>query len=823
LVSLLAGFAVLCLAMVLDLVFDLLDPDEKMEALFPLGMATGFMLLSFLLVRRNLWAARELDHRETFRKNLEEGSMEGVLIHRMGKLLYVSRHLVEMLGYRDEAEVLKLDSMFSFVAPHERERLAAIAAARARGEDAPTRLDTECIRKDGTPVWVDIKTHPVLWDGQPAVQVSGVDITLRKKAEQELKESEERYRILLDSSVLGIMVHRNFKPLYANPALVKMVGVGSAEELLAMDDVSVFIHPKDRARLADYTKARLEGKPVPSHYEYQGSTRDGTPRWLAVTANSLTWGGEPAVLGTFSDITERKQAEDELRRSEEKYSRMAQNVPGWLFQFVRVADEERFCLAEIKGRKLETVNLDIEACKKDAERLLDILHPDDGQKLIRLVKESARGMHPIHWIGRYYTITGEERWTQLSSRPHQDEKGQVVWDGMLLDITHSKRMEEEGIRAQKLESVSVVAGGIAHDFNNILTALGGNITLARMEAEDINAPGLAEILGEAENACLQAKGLTSQLLTFTKGGAPIRELALLPELIRESVTFTLRGTGTTPVLDIPENLSPVQVDKGQITQMLHNLAINASQSMPNGGRLWITAKNEMISDQSKVGELTPGEYVTLSLKDEGQGMAPAVLERIFDPYFTTKSAGNGLGLTITFSIVKKHDGWITVESKPGGGTRFQVYLPAAKNKPDEWIAGEDNPAPGGGRLLIMDDDRQILDVLEKLLGRMGYEVSTALEGRTALDLYKQGRAEGKPFDAVLMDLTIRGGMNGKDTIIKLLEYDAGAKAIVYSGYPDDPVLANFRDYGFVGVVAKPFHIHSLETVLANVIRDQSRR
>jgi len=402
-----------------------------------------------------------------------------------------------------------------------------------------------------------------------------------------------------------------------------------------------------------------------------------------------------------------------------------------------------------------------------------------------------------------------------SGAPIKDAKGNVT--GVVLvfrDITQRKKMEEEFLKATKLESIGILAGGIAHDFNNILTAVLGNISLAKMLVNPDHK--VFKRLSEAEEAALQAKNLSQQLLTFSKGGAPIKKTASMAKILKGVTSFALRGSSIRCEFSIPESLWPVEVDEGQMSQVINNLIINAIQAMPKGGIIKVCAENVTIGAEGSL-PLKGGKYVKITIKDQGTGIPKEHIPKVFDPFFTTKQEGNGLGLAVAYFVVKNHDGYITLESELGVGTTFYIYLPAShKELPKEETIKEE-PLMGKGRVLVMDDEEMVREVLDSMLEHIGYEVEFAKDGIEAIEQYKRAKELGRPFDAVIMDLTIPGSMGGKEAIQKLLKIDPKVKAIVSSGYSHDPVMANFKKYGFKGVIAKPYKITTLSEVLHKVI------
>ena len=386
-------------------------------------------------------------------------------------------------------------------------------------------------------------------------------------------------------------------------------------------------------------------------------------------------------------------------------------------------------------------------------------------------------------------------------------------DSMNAMIGERRQIEADLLKARNLESIGVLAGGIAHDFNNLLTAILGNISLARMDLPDGSESEQA--LAQAESVSQRARDLTQQLLAFAKGGAPIRSLEDLGSIIRESADFSLLGSSVDLQFDLQEDLYPAEVDAGQFSQVVGNLTLNASQAMPGGGRLTIRARNRDLEEGNGL-ELPAGPYVAIEFRDTGCGIAREHLDRIFDPYFTTKAAGTGLGLSSVYAIVKNHDGVIRVETEPGAGTTFRIWIPARRTglRPSETQRPEVDALPK--RVLLMDDDDAVSTVCCRMLERIGCEVERAENGERALEMYERASEAGRRYDVVIMDLTIRGGMGGQEAIQRLLEFDPAACAVVSSGYSNDPVMSDHRQYGFRAVIRKPYDVAELREVLGGL-------
>lgn len=373
------------------------------------------------------------------------------------------------------------------------------------------------------------------------------------------------------------------------------------------------------------------------------------------------------------------------------------------------------------------------------------------------------------------------------------------------------RLLRELQRTQRLESLGVLAGGIAHDFNNILTGVLGNISLCRHLVSPSDP--VQERLAEAEKALVRARDLTMQLLTFARGGMPIKKPSEIRDLIVDSATFVLRGSRSRCEFDIPDDLSPVEVDPGQISRVLQNLVLNADQAMPGGGVITIRARNLPGPEGSL-------HRVQISITDQGVGIPEDDLECIFDPYFTTKKGGSGLGLTTCYSILRNHGGSISVESRVGHGSTFHVVLPSTDAAASPAQAPRDGTLQGHGRVLVMDDEPLVRSVATQIMIRLGYEVVAVSDGGEAAECYRQARESGRPFDLVILDLTVPGGVGGIETLGLLRRLDPDVRAIVSSGYSSDPIMAEYSKYGFRGVVVKPYTVGEMGRMLREALADR---
>ncbi|RMH33402.1 MAG: PAS domain-containing hybrid sensor histidine kinase/response regulator [Nitrospirae bacterium] len=515
---------------------------------------------------------------------------------------------------------------------------------------------------------------------------------------------------------------------------------------------------------------------------------------------------------------ERTRAEEALRDSEQRYRAIVENAYDLMIETTPNGG-----LLYLSPNCLAVLGYD--AVDMTGYNFFDFVHPDEREAVARLFAEKVANLCPGEIMCRLQHKNGTWRWFESHFRPFRTTAGEVVAIIDTRDITERRHLEEERLRASKLESVGLLAGGIAHDFNNILTSAFANIGLARMliaKHKSDSHTTIAERLAAAEKACLRARDLTKQLLTFAKGGAPVKNTASIGHFITETIEFALRGSDVRCVIDIPENLWSVEVDEGQMSQVIQNLIMNADHAMPHGGIISVRAQNTHVAPDTPL-PLKEGRYVMISIEDQGTGIAPEHLPQIFDPYFTTKEGGTGLGLATTYSIMKRHDGHITVTSELGVGTTFHLYLPASSSNAIARVPAEhDHLITGTGRVIIMDDEPDIRDILSKMLCHLGFEVDQTSDGNELIARYQAARAHGQPYRFAIMDLTIPGGMGGKETVRQLKALDPHVLAFVSSGYSNDPVMAHPEEFGFIGVIVKPYNLSDLSRVLSRALHASSR-
>lgn len=425
---------------------------------------------------------------------------------------------------------------------------------------------------------------------------------------------------------------------------------------------------------------------------------------------------------------------------------------------------------------------------------------------------------------RFYKLfglqkNGEEFPAEISISQTKED-GKLIFTALVHDISKQAKMEDKVLRAQRIESIGAIASGIAHDFNNILTVILGNTNLAMLFAKAGNAEKALETLAKIEKATVRSSNLTQQLISFSKSGSSVTGILSASKLVKDTIEFAIKGTNIGCEFFIPDDLWYIDVDETQLNQVLNNMVINASHAMPEGGSIKVEAQNISTIPKELLSSLSQGKYIQISITDYGVGIKREHLTNIFNAYFTTKANGNGLGLSTSYTIIKKHNGLITVMSELGKGTTFHIYLPASFNnipiKNEEDVTSS---LKGDGKILIMDDDDEIRDVGSRTLGYIGYNVESVKDGVEAIEMYKRSIAEGKPFDVVIMDLKVHGGMGGKEAVEKLHEIAPEAKTVASGGFPNDPIIVNYQEYGFNGAMCKPFEFKELNKLLQKIINE----
>jgi PAS domain S-box-containing protein len=785
-------------------------------------------------------------HRRLFDENPNP-----LYIYDRATLRFLAVNQAAVTNYGNTREEFLARTILDIRPPDEQAKLRGIVTAPQTGPVPPFAGQWHHVRKDGSVRAVEVFTRNITHEGRAAVLVLPIDLTEKIQAETALRESEERYRLLFEQSPLAIVEfdYTGLKPwfeelraagvtdlaahLEANPALreevlrrapmvelneptVRLAGGRDKRELMAR--IREVFTP-DAVRVRCENAARIWNGVTTNEGEIEVRRLDtGELRALAFYWRMQTVDGRPSFKRTQTvlvDITERKRAEAALRESEARYREVFENALDGIY---RSSPEGVFISANPALARMLGYDSPQELLATDGKSGGAPLYVKPGRReeFRALLKT---GEYVTNFESEIRRKNGERMWISENVRAVPGAGGRVAYyEGFVSDVTPRRRLEAEMLRASKLESVGILAGGIAHDFNNILTVVLGNITLAEQDTEA--QASVAALLRDAKRATLRARDLTQQLLTFAKGGDPVRAAVELPELLRESVDFALHGAKARAEYAIAPDLWPVNADKGQIGQVVQNLVINAVQAMPQGLVVVVRAENHQLAERAAL-PLPAGRYVRLSVEDRGVGIPAEHLAKIFDPYFTTKQSGSGLGLATVYSIVKKHQGHVEVESQLGVGTKFHLWLPAAAAAEAKAPVRRFDGDVAGARLLFMDDEPGIRTMAELFATRIGLKVELAQDGAQAVEKYREARATGRPFDVVIMDLTVPGGVGGREATEQLLAFDAAAKVIVSSGYSRDPVMANHRAHGFRGILPKPYGLEQMRAVLHGVLQGRN--
>ncbi len=661
-------------------------------------------------------------------------------------------------------------------------------------------------------IFLEIRLTPVTPD---QVIIIVRDITAAKSAEIALRMSETKYRTQFESAMDAIFIMEDNVFADCNPQTLTIFQC-KREEIIEKTPFQFSPKFQPDGQLSNKKGAVLIKKALagePQFFEWRHQRPNGVCFDAEVSLKRFDIGESTFIMAMVRNITTRKQVQEDLAAEKEKMAVTLESitegvisttVDGTVVFMNRVAET-------ITGWASE------DASNHPIQEVFPIRDERTDEIIANPVADIIAAGQPIDIKEHLVLVTrdGVRKDISKSGAPLRDRNNSIIGVVMVFrDVTERKKIQEEIFRARKLDSIGVLAGGIAHDFNNILTGILGNITLAKML--DQKGKMVTEKLCNAEKAALRARELTQQFLTFSKGGAPIKQTACIADLIEESIAFILRGSNVRCQFYLPKELWPVEIDKGQINQVINNIIINADQAMPDGGVITISGENLTIREGTPKLQLKRGKYIKLSIEDGGTGILPANLKKIFDPYFTTKPHGSGLGLTSSYGIIKKHGGNIFVESTLGSGTTFDIFLPASEKEVVE-DATETGILKGKGRIILMDDEEVIRQSAAEQLQQLGYQVEVAQNGEELIEKYTDEEEIGETFDLVILDLTIPGGMGGEKTMEYLLEMNPEVKAIVCSGYSNNPIMSNYKKYGFRGVVAKPYKIEELSQEVRRVL------
>lgn len=673
------------------------------------------------------------------------------------------------------------------------------------------------VDEDGSVCWIEIGITPVIEENGTVTGacISLLDITDQKRAEIEVMESQDRFRAMVQNSTdIITILDLQGKFLFISPSITRILGYTESE--LVGRNAFDYLHPDDHDSVFQEFMRLAASSTIVIAPEFRFRHADGHYVDLESIGNNLL--NDPSIKGIVinsRDVTERKRAESAFALERERLNVTLQSIADGVISM--------------------GVELDVTFMNRVAEALTGWNQENARgrpiDEILTLLDEKSR--RPYDITAPFFSDPGaldynrqqilvsklsEERLVETSCAPILREDG--ILEGRVLvlrDIALRRKSEEELLKAAKLESIGVLAGGIAHDFNNIMTGIVGSVYIAKMLAG--HDERVRKVLIDAERAAMRAKDLTHQLITFSKGSNPVKTVISLRDVILNSVSFILRKPNIKWETDIPEDLWAIEADENQICQVIHNLLINAEQAMPQGG--WIRIRCANVPGTSIVGlPVTDKQYVMISIADEGIGIQDAFRDKIFDPYFTTKKSGSGLGLTTSFSIINRHNGFLTFDSTLMNGTTFHIYLPASPGKTPVRRSSDSEVFRGTGRILVMDDDAIIIDVTCDALNMLGYEAVAVRNGEDAIRLYQNSLSNGTRFSAVILDLIIADGMGGAECNLELCKLDPDVISIITSGYSNDPILLNYPDYGFKAILPKPFNAEQLSALLHGLLATQ---
>ena len=673
--------------------------------------------------------------------------------------------------------------------------------------------------KDGTLQYGSVSAIVFEIGGEPHVMNIIRDLTKEKEAEDALRESEEKFRATIEQSLEGIsLIDEKGIILEWNGALESITGIARSTALgRPLWDVQEMMRKPENRTPARLERGRTNILGSLRHMDspFVGKHQESViyrPDGASVDIQQIVYPIKTAIgirLGSvIRDVTLQKASQKALKQSEELYRALIETTgTGYVViddaghvldanpEYVRLTGHGH--LNDIRGRTV-----------------FEWTAPDHQEKNRKAVKQCAQDGSIRNFEVDYIDKNGRITPILINATVAEMDGTRRILT-LCRDITDKKRMEENLNKSEKLESLGILAGGIAHDFNNLLTGIFGFIDVARLYNTSGASDKVSVNLTKALDVFNRARALTQQLLTFSKGGLPVKKVLALPQLLTNTTNFVLSGSMVGARFSFPENLWPCEIDENQIGQVIDNIVINARQAMPTGGALVITAEN--VPRGSPVpAPLAPGDYVKVSVRDSGTGISREYLPRIFDPFFTTKQEGSGLGLATAYSIIKKHEGIIEAESELGTGATFHIYLPALPSAAIETPSSGTKKHRGEGAVLVMDDEDFVRDVAVELLKTMGYSVDTAASGAEAIEKYRAALASPTPYRFCILDLTIPNGMGGKDAVQALLSLDPSVTAVAASGYSQDPVMTDPQAFGFRDKIRKPFTKEELGEVLERV-------
>jgi PAS domain S-box-containing protein len=734
-----------------------------------------------------------------------------------GRMLEATPRFAKMWGYPDLEACLELNAQDLYLDPEDRAR----AVAELREKRVLRHYEFRARRHAGDALWVSVSAALVELGPAEDTVILGIveDISERRRArsereaiEQQLRQSEARFRLIAEQSSLGLSILQDNQVRYVNQAVADANGYSLAElARFSFEEFARLIHPDDLAFVLEQAqKKQAQAPDARERYEYRLVTKHGKIKWIEEYWRTIEYEGRPASLVASVDTTARKEAELLLAAEKERLAVTLRSIADGV---ITTDDRARVVSINRAGEELTGFS----QAEASGRALDDVLQFSEAERASDLARQALTGALDVARDATIVAKDGRHVGVSAKASPIQRTNGQR--EGAVIvfrDVAKERQLQESMQRTARLESLGVLAAGIALDFNNLLSSLYGHLELARGVASD---EGRAH-LELAAQAFTRTKALTAQLLAFAKGGVPVLKTGSVERTVRECVEFALSGSNVSFVLDVQPGLWNAEFDQHQIGQAIDSLVINAKQAMPQGGVLRVRLRNVELGAGERTA-VAPGRYVEISLRDQGPGIPAEQLPRIFDPFFTTKAQGKGLGLSVTYAIMQKHEGAVEIESEAGAGVTARLLLPAAAASRISVPPPKPAARRGSGVVVVMDDEPAVRRVVTSMLKRLGYEPFEASEGTELVGLVGELVQRGKRPRAVMLDLTVKAGRGGREVVHELRALLPSVPLVASSGYSDDPVMARPRDFGFSASLPKPFLASELESTLSALTLPES--
>jgi len=757
-------------------------------------------------------AAENLRESEDKFRSIFEEAIDGIMIGDLAtkRNIEANKAICSMLGYtREELVGLTIDAIHP---KEELPRIREIFEKQGRGEIFMA-TEIPMVRKDGSIFYADINSTSVSLGGKQCLIGIFRDITERRQAEEKLRKSDNQLRESQKVAKLGNWdLNLVSRELEWSEQTYRLFDKSPENFVPSHNEFARLVHPDDLGTMQTSFNKALASDDAPYHVAVR-IINDSGREWVMEAFGLVRRdpSGNPlSILGTAQDITERKKAEEKIQEREEFIRNILDTVDEGFIVLDRdyriLTANSAYC-GMVGGSTEEVIG---RHCYKVSSKFAQPCYELGQECSVRLVFETGKphSARTLRADAEGNILYIEKRAYPIKN--HFDVVTSVI--ETISNITEQHLLEEERLKSHKLESIGTLAGGIAHDFNNLLQGVFGYISLAK-ESYDQKEKALS-MLDQAEKALHLSVNLTNQLLTFSKGGKPVKQLIKVMPVVESAVKFALSGSNTNYELNTEaDDLWLVDADEGQLAQVIQNIVLNANQAMAGGGTVRVALANADLAKDTIVTLPAGGRFVRITIRDSGIGINEQNLARIFDPYFTTKQKGSGLGLATSYSIIKNHGGMIEVKSEVNRGTTFTIYIPASLETKKIDPTPSDVTWTQKGRILLMDDEDLIREVAEAMILSLGHDIVCAGDGREAVALFREANAAGLPFDLVILDLTVKAGLGGEEALRMLREIDPEVKAVVSSGYADSPVVANCRAYGFSGVLNKPYKLEALNNCL----------